>query len=56
MFHLLCSPPPPLPWVHFIIYFLGEGKLRRVKFVLNAFVGGNKAKEEIVLSPVTSVA
>ena len=56
MFHLLSSPPPPpLPWMCFIIYFLGEGKFGRVKFVLNGFIGGNKAKKETVLSPVTSV-
>lgn len=44
MFRLLSSPPPPpLPWMCFI-YFLGEGKFGRVKFVLNGFIGGNKAK------------
>ena len=47
MFHLFSSPPPPpLPWMCFIIYFLGEGKFGRVKFVLNGFIGGNKAKRD----------
>lgn len=52
MFHLLSSPPPPpLPWMCFIIYFLGEGKFGRVKFVLTGFIGGNKAKKRDCSKP-----
>lgn len=44
MFLIYFLPSPSsLPWMCFI-YFLGEGKFGRVKFVLNGFIGGNKAK------------